>query len=119
GGRRWRRAHRRHAREDQGRRTRDPLSTAQAIARAGVRADQAGPRLPSVPDARARQRRPRMGPRLPRPQHAQAGPRAESVYRQAPSRLNPANPPKPAKSVSRYANILQIAATPDTIWTGS
>ena len=83
-----------HAREDQGRRTHHPLSTAQATARAGVRADQAGPRLPSVPDARARQGRPRMGPRLPRPQHAQARPRAESVRRRPRHRLNLANPPK-------------------------
>src|SRR5271165_948081 len=98
---------------------RKPLSAAQAIARAGVRADQAGPRLPSVPDARARQGRPRMGPRLPRPQHAQTRPRAESVYRRARNRLNPFRPPKPAKSASRAANTLQIAATPDTIWTGS
>ena len=72
----------------------DPVSPAQAIARAGVRADQAGPRLPSVPDARARQGRPRMGPRLPRPQHAQARPRAESVRRRPRHRLNLENPPK-------------------------
>src|ERR1700677_2049157 len=84
-----------HARENQGRRTRTPLSAAQATARAGVRPDQAGSRLPSVPDARARQRRPRMGPRLPRPQHAQARPRPEFAPRQPRHRLNPAKPPKP------------------------
>ena len=65
-----------------------------------VRADQAGPRLPSVPDARARQGRARMGPRLPRPQHAQARPRAESVRRRPRHRLNPAKPPKSAKSAN-------------------
>ena len=39
----------------------EPLSPAQAIARAGVRADQAGPRLPSVPDARRSTRSPTNG----------------------------------------------------------
>ena len=108
-----------HAREDQGRRPRHPVSPAQAIARAGVRADQAGPRLPSVPDARARQGRPRMGPRLPRPQHAQARPGEEPVRPHARNRLNPANPAEPPESGSRPANPFQIAVTPDTIWTGS
>jgi Transposase DDE domain len=75
----------------------------------------------SVPDARARQGRPRMGPRLPRPQHAQARPRrgAESVRNRASTRLTPAKPPEPPKSVPRPANTLQIDVTTDTIWTGS
>jgi transposase len=69
-----RRAHRRHAREDQGRRPRKPLSLEEATARAGVRTDQAGARLPPVPPTRRRQGRRRMGPRLPRPQHPEARP---------------------------------------------
>ncbi len=35
------------------------------------------------------------------------------------SRLNSANPPKPAKSKPGPANTLQIAVTPNTTWTGS
>ena len=108
-----------HAREDQGRRPRDPLSTAQAIARAGVRANQAGPRLPSVPDARARQGRPRMGPRLPRPQYPQTRSRADSVRRRDRNRLTPVKRPNNPKSASRPANTLQTHLTADTIWTAS
>src|SRR6202030_3804905 len=44
----------------QGRRARQPLSAAQATARAGVRADQTGARLPPVPAARLRQHPRRM-----------------------------------------------------------
>ena len=77
-----------HAREDQGRRPREPLPAAQAAARAGVRADQTGPRLPSVPAARLRESARRVGHRLHRPQPPQAGPEVESVRSVADGRLS-------------------------------
>ena len=79
GRRRRRRARRRHAREDQGGRARQPLSLEEATARAGVRTDQAGARLPPVPLARRREGRRRMGPRLSRPQYLEARSAADSV----------------------------------------
>ena len=48
GRRRRRRPRRRHARKNQGRRALQPLPLKKAAARAGVRTDQAGARLPSV-----------------------------------------------------------------------
>jgi len=85
-----------------------PRIACASIARAGVRADQAGPRLPPIPVARARRGRPRMGPRLPRPEHAQARPGEEPVRSHArnpctpPTRPNHPNPgpdpPTPSKS---------------------
>jgi Transposase DDE domain len=61
-----------------------PLSTAQATARAGVRANQTGSRLPPVPAARHRESARRVGYRLHRPQSSEArtceaGPEVESV----------------------------------------
>src|SRR6266853_2403274 len=72
-------ASRGHARKDQGRRARQPLPAAQATPRAGVRADQAGTRIPPVPVARHRQGARRVGHRLHRPQSSQARTQAESV----------------------------------------
>ena len=69
GRRRRRRPRRRHARKNQGRRALQPLPLKKAAARAGVRTDQAGARLPSVSLARRREGRQRVGPRLPRPQY--------------------------------------------------
>ena len=65
--------------KDQGRRARQPLPAAQATPRAGVRADQAGTRVPPVPVARHRQGARRVGHRLHRPQSSQARTQAESV----------------------------------------
>ena len=74
--------------EDQGRRPRQPLSLKEAAARAGVRTDQAGARLPSVSLARRREGRRRVGPRLPRPQYLEARPRADSVPGRPRNRLS-------------------------------
>src|ERR1700733_3687216 len=72
-------ARRGNAREDQGRRAREPLPPAQAAARAGVRTDKTGARFPPVLAARLRKSARRVGHRLHRPQSPQAGPEAESV----------------------------------------
>ena len=72
-------ARRRHARKNQGRRALQPLPLKKAAARAGVRTDQAGARLPSVSLARRREGRQRVGPRLPRPQYLEARPGADPV----------------------------------------
>src|SRR4249919_3012755 len=77
-----------HAREDQGGRPRQPLPVAQAAARACIRANQTGTRLPSVPAARLCERARRVGHRLHRPQSSEAGsceagPEVESVRRVA------------------------------------
>ncbi len=72
-------ARRGHACEDQGRWTHESLPTAQATARAGVRADQTGARLPPIPVARLRESARRVGHRLHRPQSLEVGPGAESV----------------------------------------
>ena len=58
--------------KNQGRRALQPLPLKKAAARAGVRTDQAGARLPSVSLARRREGRQRVGPRLPRPQYLEA-----------------------------------------------
>ena len=63
--------------KDQGRRALQPLPLKKAAARAGVRTDQAGARLPSVSLARRREGRQRVGPRLPRPQYLEARPGAD------------------------------------------
>ena len=60
--------------KNQGRRALQPLPLKKAAARAGVRTDQAGARLPSVSLARRREGRQRVGPRLPRPQYLEARP---------------------------------------------
>ena len=73
------RPRRRHARKNQGRRALQPLPLKKAAARAGIRTDQAGARLPSVSLARRREGRQRVGPPLPRPQYLEARPGAESV----------------------------------------
>ena len=72
-----------YAREDQSRRTSKPLPAAQATPRAGVRADQAGARLPAVLAAWHRKGPRRMGSRLHRPQPVQARPQPESVHSDA------------------------------------
>ena len=72
-----------YARKDQSRRTSKPLPAAQATPRAGVRADQAGPRLPAVLAAWHRKGPRRVGSRLHRPQPVQARPQPESVHRDA------------------------------------
>ena len=77
GRRRRRRPRRRHARKNQGRRALEALPLKKAAARAGVRTDQAGARLPSVSLARRREGRQRVGPRLPRPQYLEARPGAD------------------------------------------
>src|SRR5260221_4129020 len=69
--------------QDQGRRPCQPLPAAQATPRAGVRADQAGTRIPPVPDARHRQGARRVGHRLHRPQSSQARKQVASVRRAA------------------------------------
>ena len=69
------------------------LSLAQAIARAGVRTDQAGARLPSVPAARRREDRRRMGPRPPRPQCLEARSGAGSVPGGSGHGMNPRKAP--------------------------
>src|SRR6266702_3833733 len=72
-------ARRGHACEDQGRWPHEPLPASQATARAGVRADQTGSRLPPVPAARLREGARRVGHRLHRPQPSEARPKADSV----------------------------------------
>ena len=72
-----------YAREDQSRRTSKPLPAAQATPRAGVRADQAGARLPAVLAAWHRKGPRRVGSRLHRPQPVQARPQPEFVHSDA------------------------------------
>jgi hypothetical protein len=67
---------------------RQPLPAAQAAARACIRTNQTGTRLPSVPAARLCERARRMGHRLHRPQSSEAGsceagPEVDSVRRVA------------------------------------
>ena len=88
GRRRRRRPRRRHARKNQGRRALQPLPLKKAAARAGVRTDQAGARLPSVSLARRREGRQRVGPRLPRPQYLEARPGADPVPGRTRNRLS-------------------------------
>ena len=88
GRRRRRRPRRRHARKNQGRRALQPLPLKKAAARAGVRTDQAGARLPSVSLARRREGRQRVGPRLPRPQYLEARPGADPVPCRTRNRLS-------------------------------
>ena len=72
----------------EGRRALQPLPLKKAAARAGVRTDQAGARLPSVSLARRREGRQRVGPRLPRPQYLEARPRADPVPCRTRNRLS-------------------------------
>ena len=66
------------------------LSPAQAIARAGVRPDQANARLSASSSCAASRRPPPMGPRLPRPQYVEVGPGA--IPSPAPSQLDEPSP---------------------------
>ncbi len=68
------------------------LSLKKAAARTGVRTDQAGARLPSVPFARRRKGRLRVGPRLPRPQHSEARSGANSAPERPCNGVSFANP---------------------------
>ena len=56
-----------------------PLPASQATPRAGVRADQTGPRVPPVPDARLREGARRVGHHLQHSQSPEAATEAESV----------------------------------------
>ena len=76
--------------KNQGRRALQPLPLKKAAARAGVRTDQAGARLPSVSLARRREGRQRVGPRLPRPQYLEARPGADPVPGRTRNRLSSA-----------------------------
>ena len=89
GRRRRRRPHRPPFAKNRGRRALQPLPLKKAAARAGVRTDQAGARLPSgTPLARRREGRQRVGPRLPRPQYLEARPRADPVPCRTRNRLS-------------------------------
>ena len=68
--------------------TRSPYRLSKQIARAGLRTDQAGARLPSVSLARRREGRQRVGPRLPRPQYLEARPGADPVPCRTRNRLS-------------------------------
>src|SRR5437016_4445430 len=72
-------ARRGHACEDQDRRTHQPLPVTQAAARAGIRPDQTGARLPPVSAARPRQRACRVGDHVRRPQSPEAGAQQDSI----------------------------------------
>jgi len=68
-----------HARENQSWRSRQPLPAAQAVARTGVRADQAGARVPPIPVTGPRKGARGMEHCLHSPQFAEAGSAADSV----------------------------------------
>ena len=69
--------------------------------RAGVRPDQAGPRVPPVPDARLRQGARRVGHRLHRPQSAQARTQVDSVRSMPNGRRRRLTMPDKGKGVTK------------------
>ena len=75
-----------------------PRSLEQATARAGVRTDQAGARLPPVPLARRREGRRRMGPRSSRPQYPEARSAAGLRFRRSRNGISLANRKPAAKN---------------------